>query len=611
MADSFQRLFSRSEPAVLSMNVQAALGPVRPPKRTQFSLLLHHFLERFFNHETASPDGEAKTRLVQIAFAAGLPPFLVAIYLWPVYHPIRGWPPGQPNSGSLPGYWLQVNHHFFFVLYSFVAVGIATVFEWDMFFPDLLDLFVLGTLPIAWSRAFFARVASIILLIAGFLLDINVLSSFVLPMAMDPPLLTRFLAGHLVAVAASGLFAAAFILATQGLLISILGESAFRKLSLALQCLAITILVMLMLLFPVISGVVPEILRSDPVVAICFPPFWFLGIYQRLLEGPGALGIYTTLAQTGLLATLVAFALVVFTYPLAYLRKMHQLIEGSGRRRRVAPFLRPEQLILHAMLVRRPVQRAVFHFISQTIERVPRYRIYLVLYGGIGLSVVTATVLRFTAVRHQIHVDVSIDGIRAAAGIVIFWTVAGLRMAFFSSGNQRGRWVFRVLLGHPPDLPTALEQFYATKTWVLLWSATVAIAACFTLHVIAPRELTSARATVAQLLLALSLCVVLTDAFFLNVCSVPFTSEQSGENPNLALTVLKYFTFFPLVAAIPIRIEPWIEKTLAHAAIFTIAVIALDFMLRRHQRARLREHSSQLPLEEDEEDFPMKLGLRY
>src|SRR5580698_2456509 len=168
MDDSFQRLFARAEPQVLSMSAQAALGPVRVPKRSQFTLLLRHFLERFFNHETASPDGDAKTRLVQIACAAGLPPFVIAVYLWPIYHPITGWPPGQPSTGGPPPYWLQVNHHFFFVVYSFVAMGIATVFEWDLFFPDLLDLFVLGTLPIAARRTFFARVAAVAIFTAGF-----------------------------------------------------------------------------------------------------------------------------------------------------------------------------------------------------------------------------------------------------------------------------------------------------------------------------------------------------------------------------------------------------------------------------------------------------------
>src|SRR5579862_6564740 len=131
MGDTFQRLLMMSEARPLSMNAQAALGVAAVPRRSQLSLLIRHFLERFFNHETASADGDAKTRLVQIAFATGLPGLMVAVWLWPAYHPIRGWPPGQPNTGQPPTYWLQVNHHFFFVLYSFVAIGIITVFEWD------------------------------------------------------------------------------------------------------------------------------------------------------------------------------------------------------------------------------------------------------------------------------------------------------------------------------------------------------------------------------------------------------------------------------------------------------------------------------------------------
>jgi hypothetical protein len=611
MAEAFQRLFARAEPVVLSMNIQAALGPARPPKRSQFSLLVRHFLERFFNHETASPDGDAKTRLVQIACATGLPPFIVAIYLWPVYHPIKGWPPGQPSTGAPPTYWLQVNHHLFFVLYSFIAMGVATVFEWDMFFPDLLDLFVLGTLPIRPRKAFMARVSAIAILIGGFLVDVNALPSFVLPMAMDPPNLSRFLAGHLLAVGASGLCAAASILALQGLLISVLGERIFRKLALLLQCLAITILVMAMLLFPVISGVVPEILRSNRLIAFCFPPFWFLGIYQRLLEGPGALSVYGPLAQFGIIATLLACVLAVLTYPLAYVRRMTQLVEGSGARRAANPFLRSQQRLLHATLIRRPLRRAIFHFISQTLVRVPRYRIYLVLYGGVGLSVVTATILRFMVVHHQIHVEVSADGVRAAIAIVVFWIIAGLRMAFFSSGNQHGRWIFRVVHGNPPELRVAAEQSSAAKVWVFLLAATAAGAACFVLRAIAPAELTTWQATGAQALLAFSLCLILSDAFFLKATSVPFTSEQTDEDPNLALTVLKYFTFFPLVAALPLRLEPWIEQKIVHAAIFAVAVIALHLLLERRHRATLREHCNQLPLEEDEADFPMKLGLRY
>ena len=497
------------------------------------------------------------------------------------------------------------------MLYSFAAMGIATVFEWDLFFPDLLDLLVLGTLPIPAYRAFMARVGSILILLAGFLFDITAFSTFVLPMAIDPPDLIRFLAGHLAGVATAGLFAAAFVLFLQGLLIAVLGDRIFRSLALVLQCALITTLVMFMLLIPVISFVVPEILSSHRVMALSFPPFWFLGLYQKILEGPEASAIYDTLARIGISATLAVATLAVLSYPLAYWRRIEQLVVGAGTRRFKNPLLRPGHRLLHETLVRCPIRRAVFHFIGQTILRVPRYRVYLVLYGGVGLSVVTAAVLRFTASRGQLHVAVSADGVRAAMGIVIFWIIAGLRMAFFSSGNQRGRWAFRVLHGYPPTIEAATEQFAATKIWVLLASFTAALFACLTLRAIAPPELASWRATGAQALLALGLSLLLTDAFLLKIVSVPFTSEQSGEDPNLALTVLKYITFFPIVAALPVHLEPWIESSAAHAGIFLAGTAAAHLLLGRRHRTTLEEHCRQLPLEEDEEDFPMKLGLRY
>ena len=464
MSEDFQRLFTMSETEILPLNAQAALGPVRPPERSQFRISCVTILERFFNHETASPDGDAKTRLVLIAFAAGLPGLMVAIYLWPVYHPFRGWPPGHPSNGGPPPYWLQVNHHFFFVVYSFVAMGIVTVFEWDLFFPDLLDILVLDRIAHSRSPRFScARVSAIAIFIAGFLFDANIFALLVLPEAIDPPSLLRFLAGHDLAVALAGVFAAGFVLALQGVLLSILGERLFRKLSLLLQGLSISALLILLLLFPVFSAVVPALLQSGSRTVLCLPPFWFLGVYQRLMEGPSALPIYSRLAQIGCAATLLAAALAILFYPLAYWRRVHQLVEGAATRSARSFFARPLHGLLHILAVRPPVRRAVFHFIGQTLVRVPRYRIYLVLYGGVGLAVVAAGIVRFTVDHNQVRVEISADGLRAATAIVAFWVIAGLRMAFVSSGNQRGSWVFRVVHGSPPDFVPAWSGCWPQK----------------------------------------------------------------------------------------------------------------------------------------------------
>jgi hypothetical protein len=611
MKGEFQRLLMMSEPEVLSLNAQAALGPVHAPQRSQFTLLVRHFLERFFNHETASPDGDAKGRLILLGMATGIPPFMVALYLWPVYHPFPGWPPGRAMNIDPPPYWLEVNHHFFFVLYSFVAMGIVTVFEWDLFFPDLLDVFVLSTLPIRDRRLFQARVAAISIFIAGFLFNANFLAPIVLPAALDPPNLPRLLAGHIVAVFCSGLFSAAFILAAQGVLLSVLGERMFRRLSLILQGLSITMLLMVLFLFPALSAAVPVFLQSGNPLVFYFPPFWFLGIYQRVLEGPAALPIYGHLAETGCAALLVTIALATLAYPVAYLRRVRQLVVGPSAQATRNWAARPLDGLLHRTLLRQPVCRAVFHFIGATLLRVQRYRIYLILYGGAGLSVVVASILRLHVAQGGVSIEVSADGIRSSVAIVAFWTIAGLRMAFVSPGNRQGSWVFRVVHGRPTPFKTAIEQLRAAQLCALIWAVLATFSACVVFRVLPPEQLRTWPATASLLLIAAGMCLLLSDVFFLNVRTIAFSGEQEREQHNLAMTLLKYFTFFPVVVLIPVAFEPWIESGVGHCLIACGAIFGSHLALGAVHRRIIQEHCNTPGLEDDEEDFPMKLGLRY
>ena len=118
-----------SEDEVLSLDVLAREVSVEvEAEPSQFGVLVRHFLDRFFTNELASADGDAKTRLVQAACAMAIPGLVVALYLYPLYHLPRGhvgnyWGPRQ--------YWAQAGDHYFYVLYSMVAMGLVTIFEWD------------------------------------------------------------------------------------------------------------------------------------------------------------------------------------------------------------------------------------------------------------------------------------------------------------------------------------------------------------------------------------------------------------------------------------------------------------------------------------------------
>jgi hypothetical protein len=107
------------------------------------------------------------------------------------------------------------------------------------------------------------------------------------------------------------------------------------------------------------------------------------------------------------------------------------------------------------------------------------------------------------------------------------------------------------------------------------------------------------------------MCLLLTDILFLNVKTVAFTGEPAREQSNLALTVLKYFTFFPIIVWFPVAVEPWIETSIKHFLLAAAAILAAHLALEKLHRRIIQEHCNMPALEDDEDDFPMKLGLRY
>ena len=102
-------------------------------------------------------------------------------------------------------------------------------------------------------------------------------------------------------------------------------------------------------------------------------------------------------------------------------------------------------------------------------------------------------------VHQQVRMEISSDGIREATGIVAFWMISGLRMAFVSNGNEQGSWIFRIIHGKPAHLDIAMQQLLAAKLWVFLWSAFVTLGACLTLRAIAPPQLLTLTATASQM----------------------------------------------------------------------------------------------------------------
>ena len=184
-------------------------------------------------------------------------------------------------------------------------------------------------------------------------------------------------------------------------------------------------------------------------------------------------------------------------------------------------------------------------------------------------------------------------------------------MAFVSPGNRQGSWVFHILHGRPPRIDVALEQLKAAKIWALLWAVVITSTACLASHFVHEPEMRSWSTTAGLLFIAGSLSLLLSDVLFLNVKIVAFSGQPPREQPNLAFALMKTFTFFPFVVTLPIAAEPWIQVSVLHFLAAATVVAVAHFVLELRHRRVIEEHCNMPGLEEGEEDFPMKLGLRY
>jgi len=562
---SLRRILRGPEQSVRSLAVQAN-EPVAIKQCTVFEILTRHLLDRLIHNEALGE--EIPTRVTQLAYTVSLPGVLVALYLFAAYH--------QPHAIGPRPFWLQIADHYFYVLYAFVILGAATVFEWDLLFPDLLDVFVLTTLPLPRQRLLLARLLALAIFLGLVFIGTNFLGAMFFPAVADlHHMWWRHLIAHTIAVALAGAFAAAFFIAFQGTLLCLVGRKLFAWISPLTQALSIVLLLTLLFLFPLIAGHLQPLLHSGSIAVRFFPPLWFLGVYERLLWGSATPSTFTQLARAGILATAIVFAIAILTYPLAYARRTRQLIEGgiaTHRRSRLAQACR---YVLHLTLLRSPQQRAIYHFISQTVLRTQRLHLYLSIYAGLGISLVLSGLLLLSIQPGHIHFTFSSYGIRNAIPILAFWIAIGLRTALNAPIGRQGSWIFHVIHGDP-----LREHIRAVHLWVVVGVSTVTIVAALIFHRLAPSWLKGPCSLTKHFPVALDLSAVLTDIFFLRARDIPFTVTRQPSTKDLPISFVRYFVIFPFFALYISNREPWIEAAPARIAMTLALFFSIHVVLR-------------------------------
>jgi hypothetical protein len=518
-------------------------------------MLTHHFFRRFFDSDTVQMEGETLTTVIRAISVVAMPGLTLAFFLQNQY----------PRRSQ----WGAIQDQYFFVLFSFVVMGAVAIFEWEMLFPDRSDFLILTPLPLKPLQMLAAKAAALIAFLMLFLGSANVFGILVLP-AVSKGAFFRQVYAHGCAVLLAGSFAALFFLALGGVLLCALGAARFRVVSPIVQMFSVAALLLLMLQYLKYGDAMQEWLAEPLGLAHWMPPLWFLGVYEHLLHGGAALPFAREMSRYAVEGTLASAAVALLTYPMAWARMRRMAMEGSSRSRRQPS--RWRSLMIHQVL-RRPAERAVFHFIGQTIARKNRYQVYLAMYCGSGLALALACVLVFRANGQRLVPALSQEGLHAVMPLLLFWVIAGLRTAFAFPMDLAAGWVFRVTGASVSECAAAGRQWVLVCAWGVMCGILAALYSAGW----------DARRLLVQLVCGLCLCTLLTDGFFAFHRGVPFNQPRMPGTKSLPLMLTLYVGVLPPALFGFIRLAMHYEKNLVQLLLLGFGVIALHLGLGQLQ----------------------------
>jgi hypothetical protein len=499
-------------------------------------LLVRHFFGRFFDNDIVSQQGDMRTNVVQAMGLLATPGIFVPFYMIP-----------QRVSFDRPfdNGWILIGDYYFFVLYSMVVMGFVMVFEWDALFPDRKDYLILTPLPLGANTIFAGKTVALVLFLALFVVDANFFCTLLGPLVSGGQgtpvsVVWKLIAVHAAAVLSGGAFVALVIAGIQGVLINVLTGRGFRRVSPWVQMALMGVLIVVLFLTPLACAAIRPLVESHSPLLRYFPPFWFLALYLDMLPGRPAGAIFHEIAPLARQALGISAAAFAITYFAGYQRHSRRVMEevdagfgGPGWLRRRFDGLVNRRLLPH------PLERATFHFISHTILRDARHRLFLATYAGIALALALPGLVRIGSRPGAAMLTWSSAGLLAAPLTLSFFTVSGLRAAFNLPAELRANWIFQVC-----ETEERMLHIRAARKWIVVMGIVPLFA------VLAPVEFIfrGRRLAVIHLSFALLLSLVLLNLLLVWFRKIPFTCSYFPGKTSMAVMFFIYLAGFSIYA---------------------------------------------------------------
>jgi hypothetical protein len=509
-----------------------------------FGALVAHFIFRFFDTDSPSEESVPRNRLIQ-----SLALLFVATPLLMVFV-VRGEQSIHMQLGTFDAAWWWTGIHFTLVCFEMSVMGLVMTLKWDSLFPDRRDYLILTPLPVSTKRMFLAKVVAVGIILLLFATAANAVL-IVLVGFMQP----RALVGHIVAVLGASIFAILFSLALQGILISLLPASAYRRLSPPLQTVAIALLITLLLVLPLVAvSLRPLVVASSPLIDY-FPPVWFLGIYELLVPSSTPIPQLKMWALRAVILTASTALLAVFCYAAGYRRHCRRVLESFD-----TTDLRPrwgeqtKQRILHSVLGTSPFQRAAFDFIDKISCRSSIHRISAASYSGLGIALALSSLFVIDR-REAFPIRLSGTGVLEAPAVLSFLLVAGWHFTFGVPYELAANWIFQMT-----SRAGAADFRKAIRKWLFVCRVLplYALVGCFEFAWFEPAI------AFRHLVFDLITTSFLVEAFFFGFRKVPYTCTYLQRKAQVAFHAIAYLFVYTTYTTLMGALKRWVSMDARH-----------------------------------------------
>jgi hypothetical protein len=470
-------------------------------------LLVNTFFGRLFENDLFSSSVAASQSVIWMLAAIATPGVMASGSLMFAYA-------HQRALGATSMDRLMIVHQALHVDFVMAISGLVTMIVWSSLTPDRRDALVLGHLPVTLRQQAFARLLALLkffgLFIVALSIPAGVAFNFVTLGTQEVFWLPGRVMAHVVATSLAGAFIFFALINVQLLLAALAGPRAVRLATWPLQLVAILGLITAIASTERFAVGLLRFGLDASAWTAWNPAAWFTGVYRWLANDPRE--VFAFLAARGALAALANVVLALVLYPVAYGRCQRHAVASEGRRTgSLSRFWARGANAVLAPTLRTPLERGLAAYMLATLSRSPTHRFLIGSYTGLGLLFalpIAGRLLQPPSNDSLIYAWFSVP-----LGLV-FWTVAGVRVAIMVPVEPTANWIFK--LTEPVDKRRALTTVVTVMAAVTCMpiAAGFGIAATFA-------GSTVLGATVYVIVALTGLCLI--EALTISLRTVPFT----------------------------------------------------------------------------------------